>query len=204
MILLDIFTEEVMLTITKKFDKKGIKRKDLADYLNVSSSTINRWYNLERFPRPDVFRLLVTRLYDDVTEFELYDTADTNEKLLLLRLFAGLSLKELSESIIISRTLLSSWEKGSSYPTFTQIQRLALFYDVPQVDLGVPIKHTTLGTKIRQERLALGLTQAELADALGVSSSLMSLYERDMAEIPEGILSVIIDELELTKDYMVS
>lgn len=196
--------EKTMLKIKDKLDEEGFNKDDLAGLLNVSPSTINRWYRLERFPNPKAFRLLTNILYDDVTEFDLYKTADTNERLFLLRMFSGLSFKELSESVIISRILLSNWEKGDTSPTFTQTQRLAMFYDVPQEDLGVPVKQTTVGSKIRQERLALGITQSALANELGVSPSSMSLYERDVSEIPKEVLVKITDVLETSEDYLAS
>lgn len=202
--LLDIFKRDVVTEITNRLNEEGFKKDYLSEYLEVSISTINRWYNLERFPRPPKFKLLVDLLYDDISEFKLYEDAKLNEKLLLLRYFSGLSLEELSESIIISRTLLSNWENEKTLPSLTQRQRISLFYDIPKVNLGVPNTKVTVGTKVRQERMAMGLTQSELAKKLDISPSLISSYERDLNNIPDKALSLIAKSLEVCEEYLTS
>ena len=184
-------------------EMEGFKKEYLSKYLEVNVSTLNRWYKLERFPRPSKFRLLVNLLCDDVSEFDSYRQAPLNEKIMFLRYFSGLSLEELSDSIIISRPLLSNWETGNTVPTDTQKERLAMFYDVNGIELELDGPMNSIGSKIRQERLALGLSQADLAKELNLSPATISTYERDLSCIPESTLRLIAEELELSMSYLV-
>lgn len=200
---LDKFKMELLSELSKQLEEQGFTKTYLAEYLNVSQSTINRWYSFERFPQPSKFRKLADLLISEVHELEFYTNAKLSEKLFTLRYCSGLSLEELSESVIMSRTLLADWERGGSKPTLIQRERLASFYDVDKSELGVPNNGIMIGSKIRQERLALGLTQKDLSDKLGLSPTLISLYERSIEEIPDDVLDSIVEELELSKSYLV-
>lgn len=59
------------------------------------------------------------------------------------------------------------------------------------------IPRTVLGTRIRERRRALGLTQAELARRVGISASYMNLIERNRRGIAGGLLRRAAAALEL-------
>ena len=54
------------------------------------------------------------------------------------------------------------------------------------------IKEETLGQRIRAQRIRLGMTQEELAEALFVEKSTISYYENDKKEMRGGIGGSII------------
>ncbi len=47
------------------------------------------------------------------------------------------------------------------------------------------------GKALRKRRKQLGLTQAELADALGVAPNTVARYERDESGIPEPVARLV-------------
>lgn len=47
------------------------------------------------------------------------------------------------------------------------------------------------GAALRKQRMALGMTQAELAKALGVASNTVARYERDESGIPEPVARLV-------------
>ena len=53
------------------------------------------------------------------------------EKLRKMRKDKGLTQEELANSIFVSRTLISKYENGSVYPTKDNVQKLALYFNVP-------------------------------------------------------------------------
>lgn len=61
----------------------------------------------------------------------------------------------------------------------------------------------TLGTRMQQRRLSLGLTQQQVADAAGITKSAMSRYERDAFETPrEVVVSAIAAALHVSPAWL--
>ena len=58
----------------------------------------------------------------------------------------------------------------------------------------------TYGERIRQEREARGLTQEELAEALGVSRQAVSKWEGDLSRPAAGKLILLSETLEIPRD----
>ena len=58
----------------------------------------------------------------------------------------------------------------------------------------------TYGERIRQEREAKGLTQEELAEALGVSRQAVSKWEGDLSRPAAGKLILLSETLEIPRD----
>ncbi len=68
--------------------------------------------------------------------------------------------------------------------------------------LGDVVMAATLGQKIRQLRKRNGLTQAALAQELGVSSSAVGMYEQDRRTPDNETLLVICNIFGVSTDYM--
>ena len=64
------------------------------------------------------------------------------------------------------------------------------------------IKEETLGQRIRAQRIRLGMTQEELAEALFVEKSTLSYYETDKKEMRASCLAEIARALYTTPDYL--
>ncbi len=83
--------------------------------------------------------------------------------------------------------------------------RLFLFVSVRAKDerkMNAVFKEETLGQRIRAQRMRLGMTQEELADALFVEKSLISYYENDRKEMKASGLVEVARALYTTPDYL--
>ena len=68
--------------------------------------------------------------------------------------------------------------------------------------MNISIKEETLGQRIRAQRIRLGMTQEELAEALFVEKSTLSYYETDKKEMRASCLAEIARALYTTPDYL--
>ena len=62
--------------------------------------------------------------------------------------------------------------------------------------MNIFIKEETLGQRIRAQRIRLGMTQEELAEALYVEKSIISCYENDKKEMRASGLAEIAKVLQ--------
>lgn len=61
-----------------------------------------------------------------------------------------------------------------------------------------------LGKRIREERLKLNLTQAQLAEAIDISDTYMGAIERGERSLTLDTLVKLVNRLGVTVDYMLS
>lgn len=61
----------------------------------------------------------------------------------------------------------------------------------------------TIGDRIREKREKKGLTQVELAEALGITKQAVNSWEKGTQNPSSVILRYVADELECTADYLV-
>ncbi len=54
-----------------------------------------------------------------------------SEKLKNLRKDKAVTQEELAKSIFVSRTLITKYESGTVYPTKDNVEKLALYFNVP-------------------------------------------------------------------------
>ena len=62
---------------------------------------------------------------------------------------------------------------------------------------------TTIGKRIRAARIANGFSQEDLGDALSVTRSAVSLWEKGRSEPEEQNLESLAEVLKVSKDYLV-
>ena len=60
----------------------------------------------------------------------------------------------------------------------------------------------TLGERIREQRYRMNLTQEELAEALCIKKSTISMYENDKVDIKTSVLSDLSRELNTSVAYL--
>lgn len=60
----------------------------------------------------------------------------------------------------------------------------------------------TFGSKLKNLRLQIGLTQAQLADKLNISASTIGMYEQGRREPDNSTLSKLCHELKVSGDYL--
>ncbi len=68
--------------------------------------------------------------------------------------------------------------------------------------MNISIKEETLGQRIKAQRIRLGMTQEELAEALYVEKSTISYYENDKKEMRASGLAEMARVLQTTPNYL--
>lgn len=83
-------------------------------------------------------------------------------RLRLARAAAGLSQKDMAEALMVSRQVISKWERGDSAPTVPQLAELAAMYCVCAHTLifGVPYRDFAMG-RLMSGWLKLAETQED-------------------------------------------
>ncbi|HSS98903.1 MAG TPA: helix-turn-helix transcriptional regulator [Terriglobales bacterium] len=120
------------------------------------------------------------------------------------RLSAGKSMKELGEIIGLSGTTISSIERGSNAPSLPELELLAFYLGIPmehfwsddivsqeshptqniETDSLLALRHRTIAALLRQARNEKNLSQKDLADRTGISSSRIRRYETGETPVP--------------------
>lgn len=62
----------------------------------------------------------------------------------------------------------------------------------------------TVGMRIKERRLAMGMTQEEMAEKLCCNKSLISQYENDKVDIKGSVIMELAELLETTAGYLLS
>lgn len=61
----------------------------------------------------------------------------------------------------------------------------------------------TIGMRIKECRVKMGMTQEELAEVLFIPKSTVSAYERDVVDMKMGIITEITHVLHTTSGYLI-
>jgi transcriptional regulator with XRE-family HTH domain len=126
------------------------------------------------------------------------------------RLRTGKTVKDCAEWLGCSPSTLSQYEYGRSAPSLPELELLALLFDLPvnhlwdadSANLEDPLprppaeriqqlRHKEIGILLRQARSEAGMTQAECAKLVGVSSGMIGRYERGDTPIPFVHLEIL-------------
>lgn len=172
----------------------GLTVKELAQRMQVSANTINLWENGKVIPSAPKALLLAKTLGCTVSDLKIpgvfdFDFTNFAYNLQRLRCERGLSRAELSFAIFGNpRTAgLAALERGKYSPNFAQITQimqalnctlddLQLAPDAPAAQKWIKTQ-SAVQSKLRRKRLERGLSQAKLAQALGVYGTYISLWE---------------------------
>lgn len=178
----------------------GLTVKELAQRMHVSANTVNLWENGKVMPPAQKVLLLAQTLGCTVSDLKIPGTFDFNfanfpYNLQRLRCERGLSRAELSLELLgTTRTCgLGHLERGQYYPSFAQITRAMQVLSCTLDDLqrnpepGLPASQKLVKSrsiahpKLRQKRRAVGLSQKKLAQALGMHTNYISMWETGTA-----------------------
>lgn len=178
----------------------GLTVKELAQRMQVSANTINLWENGKVIPPAPKALLLAKTLGCTVSDLQIpgafdFDFTNFAYNLQRLRCERGLSRAELSLELLgTTRTCgLGHLERGQYYPSFAQITRAMQVLSCTLDDLqrnpepGLPAAQKWVKSravehsKLRQKRRTVGLSQKKLAQALGMRTSYISMWETGTA-----------------------
>ena len=118
----------------------------------------------------------------------------TENTLARARIDKGMTQAQLAEAIGTDQRKVSEWERGVFDVPAAMLIRLSKVLGLPVESMlsEKPVK----GSPIAEARKAKGLTQVELAKAVGVSQGLISTYENG-AHVPEKTLVRISEVLNV-------
>ena len=165
---------------------RGMSRPQLAQRLGVHVASVIRWENDVTTPRTHAaIRDIRAWLEESPPEYPMTEIFDPDFGLRVQkkRLDLGITQEELAEYLGVSRQTLSKWENGVYIPRLgasdQRDQRIVewLHEDLPVHEMG--------GDRIRNLRLASGMSQTDLARLLGVPSVTVGLWERGQVK-PSG------------------
>jgi len=132
------------------------------------------------------------------------------------RLTHGLSEEQCAEAVDVPVATLQAWQMGDQSQSLPQLEMLAYFIGVPvshfwdtqkiasaqprQVpqDVYTELRDRVIGTQIRLRREAIGLDEAALAAATGLTAEQMSAYEMATQAVPISHLSSIAVALKVS------
>ncbi len=131
---------------------------------------------------------------------------------------AGKTKRECAAALGVSTSTITAYEEGRKTLSLPELEVLAYVLDTrvvyfwepdpelaaeepPPLQEVLALRHRIVGALLRQARLDAGLTQKELAEAMGRSSSRLSDYEYGARPIPLAELELVAQHLRLPLDY---
>lgn len=160
-------------------EERGYSLQDLAQKAGVSVSYLSEIERGAKKPSLKTLERIAAALNiprEQLVEADLNRGLVLGQRLRLLRERGGLSLSQFAAQVRISPSYLSEIERGNVYPAVDTIKKLAEALKVPLSTLWG--QGESLGQKLRLAREEQGLTQAELAQAAGVSAGLIGQIEQ--------------------------
>lgn len=115
-----------------------------------------------------------------------------SKRLKELRISKGLNQTDLANLLNVDRSTYGKYETGDSSPDYGKLIKLANFYRVSLdylLDRGID----AIGHFIKEERESQGLTEKELASAIGISEDELLQYEANEKPISETLLEKIVN-----------
>ncbi len=131
---------------------------------------------------------------------------------------AGKSMKDCAQAIDVTSYMISSYEKGDNSPSLPELEGLAFFLQVPldhfwskdsismthrdkfdrsNVNTIIPLRQRIIGVSLRKARQEQDMTMTDLADQVGISTSVLRSYERGEQAIPLPTLEAMASALDL-------
>lgn len=155
-------------------ERRGLSQRKLARRLGISAMTVSRWEHGEPIPAAHAARV------EQMLAAVPAPPSMTGEELHGRREQAGLSRERLARRLDVSRALVWLWESGEQRIPPERVGELRQVLD--QAAAPSPMD----GAELRRRRQVRGLTQAQLAQRLGVVPSLVGMWERARARITPG------------------
>jgi transcriptional regulator with XRE-family HTH domain len=139
------------------------------------------------------FRLVGRKPLDPAYPRHLHTLGDHLRK---RRLDLGLPQREVAEMLGVAESTICGWEVGRTSPQLRFIPRIITFLGYDPLD---EVSHETLGERIVATRQRLGMTQRQLARALGVDPTTVGRWERGAGK-PSRSLKERLEEFLRSRD----
>lgn len=173
----------------------GLTLQQFAAAVYSSTATASRWETGKRRPHPDQLLCIAQVLGVDVP-WLLRAVSSAPERvadtvvcpgLRALREAVGMSRRSLAQQLSVSVATVAHWECGRRRLPRERLASLSRALSVPPGELERALERPPVDTptaQLRELRVRAGVTQASAAEALGVTASTISGYERGIRSIP--------------------
>lgn len=204
--------------IAEQRKKLGLSQEELAEKLNISQKSISKYERGSRRPSYEVL-VSMAALFGVTTDYLLgVDGGEKNMKNRLkeLREENGMKQSELGKLLNVQDAAISKYESGDIPLTGEKIIQLAEYFGVTTDYLlglegrdSMEIKEKSneivhrIGQNIKNLRERKGMTQKELAAALGITRSALSTYEVGIREPNHATTIAIAKLFNVTLDELV-
>jgi len=165
--------------------EQGLRQEDPAPLLGVKPDTVASWETGVAFPLPRHFPKLLAFLGKHqgllLPDEDPTCPATFGEVLRRRRLALGLSRAALAARLGTTASGIADWEHGRASPSLRHRPWLTELFgeDLWPLQAESPQDgERSLGERLRQRRLALGLSQRSLARLLGVRAKSIALWEK--------------------------
>jgi transcriptional regulator with XRE-family HTH domain len=131
------------------------------------------------------------------------------------RVATGKSMKELGDVIGLSSGTISSIERGANSPSLPELELLAFYLGTPinhfwseqvvsqephptekiKTETLLSLRHRTIAAMLRQARTEKNLSQKDLSDRTGISTSRIRRYESGETPVPIPELELLANSL---------
>lgn len=131
------------------------------------------------------------------------------------RLASGKSMKELGDVIGVSSGTISAIERGANAPSLPELELLSFYLSTPinhfwgeavvsqaphpseqiEAEKLLGLRHRAIAAMLRQARTEMNLSQKDLADRTGISTSRIRRYESGETPVPLPELELLANSL---------
>jgi len=131
------------------------------------------------------------------------------------RLASGKSMKELGDVISVSSGTISAIERGANSPSLPELELLSFYLSTPinhfwgeavvsqaphpseqiESEKLLGLRHRAIAAMLRQARTEMNLSQKDLADRTGISTSRIRRYESGETPVPLPELELLANSL---------
>ena len=158
----------------------GLSSMDIATYFSTSCATLESWES-GKIPSRHNRKMLLDWLGDNVFYMDIDAWTDAGMGRLIRdrRLAWGMSLEDLGEHLGVHAETVGHWEVDLSIPhPAARIRILNWLNEEVTCPAVWPWDGEEIGKRIRDRRLALEMSQPQLAEQFGVSTGTVGSWER--------------------------
>jgi len=197
--------------IQKWRQENGISLEELARKLNTALAQVIDMESGKEMSADELLK--IARVLDEepqnktINKYYKRDgktsTSAVGERLRFYREERGMSISELGRQAGLSAAHLSEIERSLATPSLKTLEKISQVLDVPTGSFLPADLDETLGQKVRRLREAMGITQKELGEMLGVSYSMITQIETDRAQPSLKTLNNLADIFGISSFYFV-
>lgn len=127
--------------------------------------------------------------------------ATFGERLKKLRTEKKITQQELATILNINKSSISRYEKDQQIPEIKLLETIADYFDI-SLDYLLGRSDIMFGERLKELRLKSKLKQSELGEKIGVSASIIGMYEQGRRFADQSTLIKLAEYFNVTTDYL--